>query len=82
MDRHPQLLEALSAALDQPPPPMNIHDSAAAVLVLNDLLMEKLERVLPDYHPGEQTTATIAGLNELCWRSSRNLRASLESLTA
>ncbi len=81
MDRHPQPLALLRQATDTTPPP-NLHDSAAAVLVLNEMLLEKLERILPDYHPGDQTAATLAGLNELCWRTSRNLRANLEALTA
>lgn len=81
MDRYPQPLALLRTATDSTTPP-NLHDSAAAVLVLNDLLLEKLERIMPDYHPGEQTDATLAGLSELCWRTSRNLRANLEALTA
>lgn len=79
MKRHPQLLAALSTALNSEMP-AGLHESAAAVLVLNELLLEKLERVLPDYHPGERTQETLAGLSELCWRTSRSLRANLEAL--
>ncbi len=61
MKRNPQLRGAPSDALEVTPSP-NIHESAFAVMVLNGLLHEKLERVLPDYHPGEHTTETIAVL--------------------
>lgn len=79
MNRSTQLVSLLHTAV-QNTPRLNIHNDAAAVLVLNELLLEKLERLLPDCQSTDEAQHTITGLIELCNTTTDRLRASLDAL--